>query len=96
MNQIIVQLREFFLKKAQGRCETKRIAYHMLFLDSTIVNPSFFSDKRKLITESKEFGSTFEISTKLVQSILKIRNCKLYFRLDRAKEKQMIASYKEI
>jgi hypothetical protein len=41
-----------------------------LFLDSTIVN-LFFSDKRKLITESKEFGSTFEISTKLVQSILK-------------------------
>jgi DNA gyrase/topoisomerase IV subunit B len=26
MNQIIVQLREFFFKEAQGRCETKRIA----------------------------------------------------------------------
>jgi DNA topoisomerase-2 len=73
MNQIIVQLREFFLKKHKVDIKPNELKNHMfLFLDSTIVNPSFSSQtKEKLITESKEFGSTFEISTKLVQSILK-------------------------
>lgn len=73
MNQIIIQLREFFLKKHKVDVKPSELRNHMfLFLDSTIVNPSFSSQtKEKLITESKEFGSTFEISTKLVQSILK-------------------------
>jgi DNA topoisomerase-2 len=73
MNQIIVQLREFFLKKHKVDIKPNELKNHMfLFLDSTIVNPSFSSQtKEKLITESKEFGSTFEISAKLVQSILK-------------------------
>ncbi len=73
MNQIIVQLREFFLKKHKVDIKPNELKNHMfLFLDSTIVNPSFSSQtKEKLITESKEFGSTFEISVKLVQSILK-------------------------
>ncbi len=43
-----------------------------LFLNSTIINPSFSSQtKEKLITEVKDFGSTFEITNKLIQSILK-------------------------
>ena len=43
-----------------------------LFLDTTIINPSFSSQtKEKLITEVKEFGSTYEVSNKLIQSILK-------------------------
>ena len=73
MSQIVAQLREFFLKKHKVDIKPTELKNHMtLFLDSTIINPSFSSQtKEKLITEVKEFGTTFEVSAKLVQSILK-------------------------
>lgn len=73
MNQIISQLREFFVKKHKVDVRPSELKNHMfLFLDSTIVNPSFSSQtKEKLITEIKDFGSTFEVTNKLVQSIIK-------------------------
>ena len=73
MNQIVVQLREFFLKKHKVDIKPSEIKSHIfLFLDSTVINPSFSSQtKEKLITEVKEFGTTFEVSAKLIQSILK-------------------------
>lgn len=73
MNQIIVSLREFFMKKHKVDVKPSELKNHMfLFLDSTIINPSFSSQtKEKLITEVKDFGTTFEISNKLIQSILK-------------------------
>ncbi len=73
MSQIVTQLREFFLKKHKVDIKPTELKNHMtLFLDSTVINPSFSSQtKEKLITEVKEFGTTFEVSSKLVQSILK-------------------------
>ena len=73
MNQIIAQLREFFMKKHKVDVRPGELKNHMfLFLDSTVINPSFSSQtKEKLITEIKDFGSTFEVSNKLVQSIIK-------------------------
>lgn len=73
MNQIVVQLREFFMKKHKVDIKPSELKSHMtLFLDTTIINPSFSSQtKEKLITEVKEFGSTYEVSNKLIQSILK-------------------------
>ncbi len=73
MNQIISSLREFFAKKHKVDIKPSELKNHMfLFLDATVINPSFSSQtKEKLITEVKEFGTTFEISAKLVQSILK-------------------------
>jgi DNA topoisomerase-2 len=73
MNQIIAQLREFFMKKHKVDVRPGELRNHMfLFLDSTVINPSFSSQtKEKLITEVKDFGSTFEVPTKLIQSILK-------------------------
>jgi DNA topoisomerase-2 len=73
MNQIISQLREFFMKKHKVDVRPGELRNHMfLFLDSTVINPSFSSQtKEKLITEIKDFGSTFEVSNKLVQSIIK-------------------------
>jgi DNA gyrase/topoisomerase IV subunit B len=73
MSQIVAQLREFFLKKHKVDIKPTELKNHMtLFLDSTVINPSFSSQtKEKLITEVKEFGTTFEVSAKLVQSILK-------------------------
>lgn len=73
MNQIISSLREFFLKKHKVDIKPSELKNHMfLFLNSTVINPSFSSQtKEKLITEIKDFGSTFEVSPKLIQSILK-------------------------
>jgi DNA topoisomerase-2 len=73
MNQIITELRAFFAKKHKVDIKPSELKNHMfLFLDSTIINPSFSSQtKEKLITEIKEFGSTFEVSNKMIQSILK-------------------------
>lgn len=73
MNQIITQLREFFMKKHKVDVKPSELKNHMfLFLDSTVINPSFSSQtKEKLITEIKDFGSTFEISQKLIGQILK-------------------------
>ena len=73
MTQIISQMREFFLKKHKVDIKPSELRNHMtLFLNSTVINPSFSSQtKEKLITEVKEFGSTFEVSAKFIQSILK-------------------------
>jgi len=73
MNQIIVSLREFFLKKHKVDIKPSELKQHMfLFLDATVINPSFSSQtKEKLITEVKEFGSSFEVSEKLIKLILK-------------------------
>lgn len=73
MNQIISQLREFFAKKHKVDVKPSELKNHMfLFLDSTVINPSFSSQtKEKLITEIKDFGSTFEVSQKLISQILK-------------------------
>lgn len=73
MNQIVSQMREFFMKKHKVDVKPSELKQHMfLFLDSTIINPSFSSQtKEKLITEVKDFGSTYEVSSKIIQSILK-------------------------
>lgn len=73
LNQIISALREFFSKKHKVDVKPSELKNHMfVFLNSTVINPSFSSQtKEKLITETKEFGSTFEVTPKLIQSILK-------------------------
>jgi len=73
MRQIQVSLIEYFQKKHKVDVKPGELRNHMfLFLDSTVINPSFSSQtKEKLITEVKDFGSTFEVPTKLIQSILK-------------------------
>jgi DNA topoisomerase-2 len=73
MSQIVAQLREFFMKKHKVDVKPSELKNHMfLFLDSTIINPSFSSQtKEKLITEVKDFGSTYEVTNKLIQSIIK-------------------------
>jgi DNA topoisomerase-2 len=73
MNQIISQMREFFLKKHKVDIKPSELKNHMtLFLNSTVINPSFSSQtKEKLITEIKDFGFTYEVSNKLIQQILK-------------------------
>lgn len=73
LNQIISQMREFFLKKHKVDIKPSELKGHMtVFLNATVINPSFSSQtKEKLITESKEFGTTYEVDKKTIQSILK-------------------------
>jgi DNA topoisomerase-2 len=73
MSQIISQMREFFLKKHKVDIKPSELRNHMtLFLNSTVINPSFSSQtKEKLITEVKEFGYTYEVTPKFIQQILK-------------------------
>jgi DNA topoisomerase II len=73
MNQIITELREYFNKKHKVDVKPSELKNHMfLFLNSTIINPSFSSQtKEKLITEIREFGYEYIVSKKMIQSILK-------------------------
>jgi DNA topoisomerase-2 len=73
LNQIISEMREFFQKKYKVDVKPSEIKNHLsIFINSTIVNPSFSSQtKEKLITEIKDFGYTYEVSDKLIKSILK-------------------------
>ena len=73
MSQIISELREYFSKKHKVDIKPSELKSHIfLFLNSTIINPSFSSQtKEKLITEVKDFGFTYEVSKKLIQQILK-------------------------
>lgn len=73
MSQIIVALREFFQKKYKVDVKPSELKQHIfLFLNSTVINPMFISQtKEKLITEIKDFGSTFEITNKFIAQILK-------------------------
>jgi len=73
LNQIISELRVFFQKKHKVDIKPSEIKNHIfLFLNTTIINPSFSSQtKEKLITEVKDFGYTYQVSTKLIKDILK-------------------------
>ncbi len=72
LNQIISKLREFFLKKHKVDIKPSELKNHIfLFVNTTIINPSFSSQtKEKLITEVKDFGSTFEVSEKFIKKII--------------------------
>lgn len=73
LNQIITELRSFFNKKHKYDVKPSEIKNHLfIFLNSTVINPSFSSQtKEKLITEVKDFGTSYEVSKKMIQSILK-------------------------
>jgi DNA topoisomerase-2 len=73
LNQILSQMREYFQKKHKVDIKPSELKGHMsLFLNATVVNPSFSSQtKEKLITEIKDFGFTYEVPEKLIKSILK-------------------------
>lgn len=73
LNQIISELRTFFQKKHKVDIKPSEIKNHIfLFLNTTIINPSFSSQtKEKLITEVKDFGFTYQVSPKLIKEILK-------------------------
>lgn len=72
LNQIISKLREFFSKKHKVDVKPSELKNHIfLFVNTTVINPTFNSQtKEKLITELKDFGSTYEVSDKFIKKIL--------------------------
>ncbi len=70
-NQIINDLRERIKKKYRVDVKPAELKQHLfLFIDCTIINPAFSSQtKEKLITESKDFGSTHELSERILKQV---------------------------
>ena len=73
LNQIIPTIRERINKKFKTDILPGQIKNHLfLFINSTVYNPSFSSQtKEKLITESKNFGTEFKVTDKLINQIYK-------------------------
>ena len=70
-NQIVNHLRALIKKKHKIDVRPQEIKNHMfLFVQADIVNPIFSSQtKEKLITEHKQFGSSFEFSPVIIKKI---------------------------
>lgn len=73
LNQIITPIREYINKKYKTDIKPSEIKNHIfLFVNSTVINPSFSSQtKEKLITEVKNFGTEIQLTNKTIQSIIK-------------------------
>jgi len=70
-NQIVQHLRALIKKKHKIDVKPQEIKNHIyIFVQADIVNPIFSSQtKEKLITEPKQFGSTFEFTKDIVKKI---------------------------
>jgi DNA topoisomerase-2 len=70
-NQIIQDLREKIKKKYRVDVKPAELKQHIfLFIDCTVINPAFSSQtKEKLITEPKDYGSTHELSERILKQI---------------------------
>jgi len=71
MNQIAAWMREKIRRKYKFDVKPSEFRNHIfLFVNADIVNSSFSSQtKEKLITETKDFGSTHEVTEKLMRTI---------------------------
>lgn len=71
VGQIIESLRNIIKKKHKVDIKPSDIRNHMMvFVNCTVINPAFSSQtKEKLITEPKDFGSSHEVSEKLIKQI---------------------------
>lgn len=72
-DQITDRLREHFKKKHKVEVKPADIRQHlMLFIDATIIKPRYSSQtKEDLITERKDFGTTFEVTDKMIAKLIK-------------------------
>jgi DNA gyrase/topoisomerase IV subunit B len=71
--QIIAKLREYIAKKHRIQVKPSEIKNHLnLFIDADINKPKFDSQtKENMITEIKNFGTTFEITDNFIKSVVK-------------------------
>lgn len=73
LDQIVVKLREYFNKKHKVDVKPSQLKNHMfVFINTTVINPAFSSQtKEKLISETRDFGSEYEVSKRFINKILK-------------------------
>jgi len=71
VSQLVDQIREMIRKKHRVEVKPAEIRNHMFVVMSAVIdNPSFSSQtKEKLVTETKDFGTTFEVSQKLAKQV---------------------------
>lgn len=72
--QIWERIREHIKKKHKVDVKPSELRQHMmLFIDAAIVNPRYSSQtKEDLITEVKDYKTTYEVSDKFINKILKL------------------------
>ena len=72
VNQMTDKLRHLIKKKHKVEIKPSDIRNHMMvFVNCTIINPAFSSQtKEKLITEPKDFGSTHDVTDRMIKQIL--------------------------
>lgn len=95
-NQLINQLREMIKKKHKVEVKPSDIKNHLfLFIDCTVVNPSFSSQtKEKLITDVKSFMTSHNVTEKIAKEIFKSEIIKSV--LDWVQRKQMAEERAEL
>jgi len=71
-NQLAEKLREYFKKKHKVDIRPSEIKNHVrIFIDATIVRPRYDSQtKEKLITEVKDFKSSYELPERVVKKLI--------------------------
>lgn len=72
-DQIANKLREYILKKHKIQVRPSEIKNHLnLFINCNIIRPRYSSQtKEDLITEVKNFGTTFEVTDEFIKRIIK-------------------------
>ena len=72
--QIWERLREHIMKKHKVDVKPSELRQHMmLFIDATIVNPRYSSQtKEDLITEVKDYKTSYQVSDKFINKIIKL------------------------
>lgn len=73
VNQIVDELRAFIKKKHKVDVKPSDVRNHMtLFINATIINPRYSSQtKEDLITEPKDYKTSFKVSDKFIARLIK-------------------------
>lgn len=71
-NQVVAAVRAYLLKKHKVDVRPAEIKQHLqLFIDATIINPRYSSQtKDELITEIKDYKTSFEVTDKFIKKLL--------------------------
>jgi len=88
--QIIDKIRAFILKKYKIDVKPAAIRSHMmLFINARIINPRYDSQtKEKLITEQRDYGTSFVVSDRTIDKLLKGNVVQSVLDWVKAKERQ--------
>ena len=87
LNQIIPSLREKISKKFKTDILTRSDKEpYVSFINSTIINPAFSSQTKKLITDIKNFGTEIKLTDKFINSYIS-RRLQILLRLVRIRRK---------